>query len=129
LSVIHLAVDFLKVRKIIVCGHTNCKGVEVALTETRLGGELDGWLRNLRDVRAKYSKELDAIPDTTERERRLVEYNVMEQVRHVCRNDRVIAQKKLRELEVHGLVYDVATGLLREVEVPKEAVDNVYNVA
>lgn len=129
LSVLQLAVDGLKVRKIIVCGHTNCKGVNVALSETRLGGELDGWLRNLRDVRAKHAKELSAIADEEKREERLVELNVAEQVRRVRRNDRVLAAQRERELEVHGLVYDVSTGLLREVEVPAEENEESYVVA
>lgn len=117
LAILQLAVDSLKVRHIIVCGHTNCKGVEVSLTTARTGGELDGWLRNLREVRAKHLAELNKISDFRARCDKLTEFNVAEQVRNVKRNDRVAAAIKERGLEVHGLVFDVATGLLKQIPV------------
>ncbi|ANB14109.1 carbonate dehydratase NCE103 [Sugiyamaella lignohabitans] len=118
LSVLQLAVDSLKVSHIIVCGHYDCKGVEATLKKERMGGELDAWLRHLRDVRHTHAKTLDSIDDFKKRCQKLVELNVIAQVRNVRRNDRVMAAAKERGLKVYGLVYDVATGLVNEVPVP-----------
>jgi len=82
LSVLQFAVDLLRVRHVIVCGHYGCTGVQAALHGRKVG-LADNWLRHVQDVRESHAPELDAIHDLTARERRLCELNVMAQVRHV----------------------------------------------
>jgi carbonic anhydrase len=120
LAVLQLAVDSLKVDHIIVCGHYDCKGVDTTLKNQRLGGELDGWLRNLRQIRSDNNDTLAAIADHKGRCKKLVELNVIAQVKNVRRNDRVAAATKERGLQVHGVAYDCATGLLNEIPVENE---------
>jgi len=126
-SIIQLAMDTVGCRHIVVCGHTACKGVQTVLQNQRLGGSLEAWLRNLRDVRAKYSKVLDPLP-LSEQETRLVEFNVIEQVYNVRTNDIVQDHMRKRNVEVHGMVYDVATGLIRKLDIPEDPDYKYYAV-
>ncbi|MFZ5623428.1 MAG: carbonic anhydrase [Gemmatimonadota bacterium] len=117
LSVIEYAVGVLGVRELIVCGHQGCGGVRAAMGERR-PGLVDHWLDHIRAVIRLHQAELDAIPDEQARYERLVELNVMEQVRHLRRLP--IVQSALAggiPLRLHGLVYDIRNGLLRELEV------------
>jgi len=116
LSVIQYAVDVLKVKHIIVCGHYGCGGIKAAMNNTQ-NGLIDNWLRHIKDVQRFHEKELDAIEEKEEKFRRLCELNVVEQVRNVCNT--TIVQNALannQELEIHGLVYDIHDGLLKELE-------------
>jgi carbonic anhydrase len=114
LSTIQFAVDVLKVEHIIVCGHYGCGGVLAALRDDKLG-LIDNWLRHVQDVRWKHQDEIDAIDDA-QKHRRLCELNVLEQVVNVGRT--TVVQDALargQELTVHGWVYDLADGLLRDL--------------
>jgi carbonic anhydrase len=115
LSVIQFAVDVLKVRAVIVCGHYGCGGVLAALRDERLG-LIDNWLRHVQDVRAKHRVELAAIADETRRHARLCELNVLEQVTNVAQTTIVRdAWTRGQTLAIHGWIYDVADGLLRDL--------------
>ena len=121
LSVLQFAVDLLKVRHVIVCGHYGCSGVHAALTSQKVG-LAENWLRHVQDVRANHAGELDAIRDTAARERRLCELNVIEQVRHV--SEATVVQDAWaagRPLAVHGWIYGVEDGLLRDLGCTREA--------
>jgi carbonic anhydrase len=116
LSVLQYAVDVLKVKHIIVCGHYGCQGVLAALRDDRLG-LCDNWLRHVQDVRWKRARELETLDGERERHRRLCELNVMEQVQNV-RQTTVLRDALARgqELAVHGWIYDVRDGLLRVLD-------------
>ena len=117
LSAIQFAVDVLKVRHIIVCGHYGCGGVLAALRDDKLG-LVDNWLRHVQDVRAKHRPQLDALDGEAQKHACLCELNVMEQVINVSRTS-VVRDAWLRgqELAVHGWVYDIHDGLLRDLGV------------
>ena len=115
LSVLEFAIDLLKVRHVIVCGHYGCSGVHAALTGQKVG-LADNWLRHVQDVRENHAAELDAIADMAARERRLCELNVIEQVRHVCESTAVRdAWARAQPLQVHGWIYGLEDGLLRDM--------------
>ncbi|NJD08895.1 MAG: carbonate dehydratase [Gemmatimonadetes bacterium] len=115
LSVVQFAVDELRVRHIIVCGHYGCGGVLAALRGDRLG-LVDNWLRPIQDVRRKYQAELDALPDESARHQRLCELNVLEQVRNLGHTTVVRdAWARCQSLTLHGWIYDIADGLLRKL--------------
>jgi carbonic anhydrase len=121
LSVLQFAVDLLRVRHIIVCGHYGCSGVHAALHGRKVG-LADNWLRHVQDVRESHAAELDAIGDAVARERRLCELNVMAQVRHVC--EATVVQDAWaagRPLAVHGWVYGLDDGLLRDLNCTRKA--------
>ncbi len=115
LSVIQYAVDVLKVRHIIVCGHYGCGGVQAAWQGTQLG-MIDNWLRHVQDVKDLHYQELSALKDESRQLDRLCELNVLEQARHVCRTTIVEdAWKRGQTLSVHGWVYGLRDGLLRDL--------------
>jgi carbonic anhydrase len=115
LSVLQYAVDVLKVKHIIVCGHYGCGGVKNALTHKHLG-LINKWLRNIKDVYRIHQRELDSIADQTARFRRLVELNVQEQVWKVVETSFVQrAWQKENRPFVHGWVYDLHTGYLKDL--------------
>lgn len=129
LSVLQFGVEYLRIRQIIVCGHYGCGGVQAALSRPGIG-LADNWLRHIRDVYSENRIELDAILDEKERTDRLVELNIQRQVRNVAATTIVQnAWAKGQKLEVHGLVYDLEHGLLRDLgtTVSKlEQLDPVY---
>jgi carbonic anhydrase len=117
LSTIQYAVDVLRVRQIIVCGHYGCGGILAALRNDRLG-LADNWLRHVQDVRWKHRDEIDGLPTEEQRLTRLCELNVIEQVINVGQTTVVRdAWERDQTLAVHGVVYDVADGLLRDLGV------------
>ena len=117
LSTIQFAVDVLRVGHIIVCGHYGCAGVLAALGERKLG-LVDNWLRHVQDVRWKHKGQLEALPTAAERQHRLCELNVIEQVLNVSQTTVVgDAWARGQQLEVHGLIYDIQDGLLRDLGV------------
>jgi carbonic anhydrase len=117
LSVMQYAVSVLKVQHIIVCGHYGCGGIAASIEE-RPHGLIDNWLRNVRDTYYLYEKEMAAIKDPTERVNRLCEINVATQVFNVC-NTTVVqdAWGQGQELTVHGWIYGINDGLLRDLKV------------
>ncbi|HEX3526270.1 MAG TPA: carbonate dehydratase [Thermoanaerobaculia bacterium] len=117
LSVLQFAVEVLHVRHVIVCGHYGCGGVRAALEDTHLG-LIDGWLCHVKDIRRKHSALLADLADQRQRENRLSELNVIEQVRHVCQTSIVQdAWTRGQPLDVHGWIYGVNNGLLRDLNV------------
>ena len=115
LSVIQFAVEVLHIRHIIVCGHYGCGGVRAALRDDRLG-LIDNWLRHVQDVRWKHRVQLDALPTEAERLDRLCELNVIEQVANVSQTTVVRdAWARGQQLAVHGWVYDLRDGRLRDL--------------
>jgi carbonic anhydrase len=116
LSVMQFAVDILKVRHIIVCGHYGCSGVGAALRRERLGLS-DNWLRHVRDVHQKHDASLRDLTETQALDR-LCELNVVEQVNNVCCT--TIAQDawaRGQELAIHGWIYGLHGGLLQDLNV------------
>ena len=117
LSVLSYAVEVLKVKHIIVCGHYGCGGVLAAMGNQQFG-LIDNWLRHIKDVYRYHHKELDAIKDMDLRARRFVEVNVIEQVHDLGKTSIVQnAWKKKQPLHIHGWVYDVKDGLIKDLEV------------
>ncbi len=115
MSVIQYSLEVLKVRHIIVCGHYGCGGVAAAMSG-RSTGLVEAWLAPLRDICEKHSSTLDAIQDPGERNRRCCEINVAEQVQNVCGSSAVQnAWRQGQALSIHGWIYDVADGLLRDL--------------
>ncbi len=115
LSVMQYAVEVLKVRHIIVCGHYGCGGVAAAM-QTREFGLIDNWLRHLKDIYQKHESELEAIADDHERFDHFCELNVIEQVHHVCQTTIVQdAWARGQELAVHGWIYAIHDGLLQDL--------------
>ena len=121
LSVMQFAVDVLKVRHIIVCGHYGCGGVMAAVNDTRLG-LIDNWLRHIQDIMHKHSGDLNSISDYNTRLDKLCEINVIEQV--VSVGETTIVQdawERGQELEVHGWIYTIADGIYRDLKVTLES--------
>jgi carbonic anhydrase len=115
LSVMQYAVDALRVKHVIVCGHYGCGGVQAALRGARLG-LIDNWLRHVQDVAEKYSDVLARAEGEEARLRLLCELNVREQVSNVCRTTVVqAAWERGQELSVHGWIYGLEDGLLRDL--------------
>jgi carbonic anhydrase len=115
LAAIQFAVEMLRVGHIIVCGHYGCGGVLAALQDARLG-LLDNWLRHVQDVRRKYKTQLAALPSAAQQHDLLCELNVIEQVRNVCETTVVRdAWSRSQALSVHGWIYDLQDGLLRDL--------------
>ena len=126
LSVIQYAVDGLDVDHIIVCGHHNCGGVKAAMDNVQFG-LIDNWLRHVQDVRHVHKDELAQIPDESERVDRLCELNVIEQVVNVSRTTVVQnAWERGQELVVHGWIYGLQDGLLRDLGI---TVDSAASLA
>ena len=117
LSVLQYAVETLKVEQIMVVGHYGCGGVQ-AVAEKRSTGLADNWLRHIEDIAFKHSGKLDEAASDEARGRQLVEFNVVEQVANVCRTTILRrAWYRGQRIEVHGLVYGLADGLLRRLGV------------
>jgi carbonic anhydrase len=115
LSVIQFAVDVLQIEHIIVCGHYGCSGVNAALQNQRVG-LADNWLGHVQDVHAKHDTRVAAIADLQQRVDRLCELNVIEQVANVCQTTIVRdAWDREQELAVHGWVYGLDDGLVRDL--------------
>lgn len=115
LSAIQFAVEILRVGHIIVCGHYGCGGVLAALRDDKLG-LIDNWLRHVQDVRVKHQTQLDALETEAERHDCLCELNVIEQVVNVSQTTVARgAWARGQALAVHGWVYDIRDGLLRDI--------------
>jgi carbonic anhydrase len=115
LAALQFAVDVLRVRHVIVCGHYGCGGVLAALRDDRLG-LVDNWLRHVQDVKSKHERGLARLSTERERHDRLCELNVIEQVVNVCRTTVVReAWARGQALTVHGWIYALRDGLLRDL--------------
>jgi carbonic anhydrase len=114
LSVLQFAVDVLKVKHVIVCGHYGCGGVKAALENSKLG-LIDNWLRHVQDVRQQHAAEIDAL-DSSARLDRLCELNVLAQARHVTETTIVRdARARRQPVQVHAWIYGLNDGLLRDL--------------
>jgi len=128
LSVLSYAVEVLKVKHIIVCGHYGCGGVLAAM-ENKQFGLIDNWLRHIKDVYRLHFKELDALKDTKLRADRLVELNVIEQVQDLGKTSIVQnAWKREQPLHLHGWVYDVKDGLIKDLDVNFKRTNDLHSV-
>lgn len=117
LSVMQYAVEVLKVKHIIVCGHYNCGGVAAALQDQQLG-LIENWLRHIQDVRDRHRQRLDAISDFQTQCDRMCELNVIDQVTNVGRTSIVQgAWRSGQDLTVHGWIYGLGDGRLRDLNV------------
>ena len=126
LSVMQYAVDVLKVDHIIICGHHGCGGVKAAMDNLQLG-LIDNWLRHVQDVIHQHEGQLAKVADENERLDRLCELNVIEQVLNVGRTTIVQgAWQRGQELVVHGWIYGLQDGLLRDLDV---SIDNAKDLA
>lgn len=115
LSVISYAVEHLKVPHIIICGHYNCGGIKAAMSNQHLG-LLNNWIKNIKDVYTLHRNEVDAFDNPTERVNKLVEVNVKAQVDNLKHNAVIQrAWKNNQRLFLHGWVYDLNTGLLKQI--------------
>lgn len=116
LSVMQYAIDVLKVEHIIVCGHYRCGGIQAAMQQQSFG-LVDNWLRHVQDIISKHQHYLDSFDNEQERLDQLCELNVMEQVFNVCENTLVRhAWQRGQKLTVHGWIYGVEDGLLRDLD-------------
>ena len=124
LSVLDYAVNVLKVKHIIVCGHYGCGGVKAALGNQPIG-LIDNWIRHIKDVYRFHSTELNAIVDEEAKFRRFVEVNVQEQVLDLAKTSILqAAWKDEQPIEIHGWVYDVKDGIVKDLGVTIE--NNTY---
>ena len=117
LSVLQYAIDVLGVEHVIVCGHYGCGGIEAAVEDQR-HGLIDNWLRHIQDTARAHKAALDALPDDHAREDRLCELNVKEQVVNVANTTTVQdAWRRGQRLQLHGWIYDIRDGLLKDLKV------------
>ncbi|MEP7217370.1 MAG: carbonate dehydratase [Bacteroidota bacterium] len=125
LSVLQYAIDALGVRHVIVCGHYGCGGVQAVINGDRFG-TIDNWLRHVHDVADKHQEMLETIGDRKERVDRLCELNVIEQVRNVCMTTAVQdAWGRGRALSIHGWIYGLKDGLLRDLEISIDGAQDI----
>ena len=128
LSVLSYAVEVLKVKHIIVCGHYGCGGVLAAMGNKQYG-LIDNWLRHIKDVYRHHYKELDAISDDELRAKRFVELNVIEQVHGLGKTSIVQnAWKVTQPLQIHGCVYDLHDGLINDLGVTFTCTKDLHSV-
>jgi carbonic anhydrase len=129
LAVLQYAIDVLGVEEVIVCGHYGCGGVRAAYNGVSLG-LIDNWLRHVRDVHERYEAHLRTAGDEEARVNRLCELNVMEQVRHVCQTTIVRdAWRRGRALAVHGWIYELSNGLLRDLDCTVTGLEEAQEIA
>jgi carbonic anhydrase len=125
LSVLQFGVEVLGVKHVIVCGHYGCGGVRAALGSKPLG-LIDNWLRHIRDVVMLHREELARMPDEDARADRLCELNVAAQVANVCHTTIVQdAWRRGQPLAVHGWIYALKDGLLRDLDLCVERPDQI----
>lgn len=128
LSVLQYAVEVLKVKHIIVCGHYGCGGVKAALTQHSFG-IINKWLRNIKDVYRFHREEIEQLPDDDQRLDRLIELNIQEQVMNLAKTS--IVQKSWKNTQyphLHGWVYSIDNGLIKSIfEMPAGThIDPIY---
>jgi carbonic anhydrase len=131
LSVLDYAVNVLKVRHVIICGHYGCGGVQAAMTNKHFG-LIDNWIRHIKDVYRFHQDELNAIEDEKQRFNRFVELNVVEQVCDIAKTSIVqSAWESGQQLHIHGWVYDVRDGLINDMNITiknNESLSKVYQL-
>lgn len=124
MSVLDYAVNHLKIKHVVVCGHYGCGGIKAAMSNEDFNQVLNMWLRNIKDIYRIHRKELEAIPDESKRVNRMVELNVKEQVFNLAKT--AIIQKNWaneQRPDLHGWVYDLHDGLIKPVAEMKAGMD------
>ena len=125
MTVLNYAVEFLKVKHVIITGHYGCGGVKAAM-ENRMLGLIDYWLRNIRDVYYSNKDIIDELSDTNARVNRLCELNVIQQVDNISRSNIVQnAWMKGQELTIHGCIYGIHDGILRKLTQPIDCIEKI----
>jgi carbonic anhydrase len=127
LSVVEFAVKILKVKHIILCGHYGCGGVKSSL-ENIAYGYVDNWLRNIKEIYVRNAGELDKIQDAEARVNRLVEINVIEQVKNLCKTKVVQKALEKKSIQVHGWVYGMQDGLIKELSHADDTLKAVHPI-
>ncbi len=131
LSVLQFAVDVLKVRHVIICGHYGCGGIRAALGNQEFG-LVDNWLRHIKDIYIKHQPEIDKLRFEQQRVNRLCELNVIEQVNNIAKTKIVQhAWNRGQELAIHGVIYSIADGLLKELNtntLNTKAIDPIFKM-
>ncbi|SFG78084.1 carbonate dehydratase [Neptunomonas qingdaonensis] len=128
MAVLHYAVEVLKVKHIIVCGHYGCGGVKAALGNQDLG-LIDNWLRHLKDIGFEYRDILNAEADEDQRVDRLCELSVQKQVTNICHSKVVQrAWKHGHELTVHGWIYSIEDGIIKELNVDISGLEDIPEI-
>lgn len=132
LSVLDYAVNVLKVKHVIVCGHYGCGGVKAAMGNSHIG-LIDNWIRHIKDVYRFHYEELDKIENEKERFNRFVEFNVTEQVLDLAKTSIIQnAWKKEQQIHIHGWVYDIHDGLINDLNVTlkdNKSLNEVYQLS
>ncbi|QPG75880.1 hypothetical protein FOA43_003266 [Brettanomyces nanus] len=119
MSAIQFAIESLKVKRVVVCGHTDCGGVWGSLADRKSGGPLDSWLLPIREIRYEHLEELNKIGSDQERNRKLSELNVLHSVDVIRKHPSFVKAHRDDKVEVYGVIYDVKTGLIRELVSPE----------
>jgi carbonic anhydrase len=127
MSVLQYAVEVLKVKHIIVCGHYGCGGVVASMTKKN-HGLVNKWLLNIKDIYVKHKAELTLIDDINLRADKLVELNVIEQVHNLTKTSIVQKAWKERHLNIHGWVYDMKTGKIKDLNVLKDEITDIDEI-
>ncbi len=128
LSVLQYAVEVLKVKHVIVCGHYGCGGVKAAMSHDEFG-LIDNWLRNIKDIYVQHETELDNIGNEDAKINRLCELNVMQQVQHVSRTSILQkAWKNGQNVAVHGWIYGIDNGLIKDLNVTETNPDETHSI-
>lgn len=128
LSVLQYSVEVLKVKHIMVVGHYGCGGVMAALDNKEFG-LIDNWLRNIKDIYARYQPKFHGLDSNQKKADLLCELNVMEQVAHVCQTTIVQnAWNRGQSLTVHGLIYGIRDGILKDLEVSTSSADKILEI-
>jgi carbonic anhydrase len=127
LSVVEFAVKILEVKHIILCGHYGCGGVKSSM-ENIAYGYVDNWLRNIKEIYVRNVEELTKIEDTESRIDRLVEMNVEEQVKNLCKTKVVQKALEKKSLQVHGWVYGMKDGLIKEISHADDTLKAVHPI-
>lgn len=125
MTVLNYAVEFLKVKHVMVTGHYGCGGVKAALENNKLG-LIDYWLRNIRDVYYNNEALMNELEDPNERLNRLCELNVLQQVDNIARSNIVQnAWARGQELSIHGWIYDIHDGILHKLRDPIDSIEQI----
>ena len=126
-SVLHYAVEVLHVKDIIVCGHYECGGIKTAMSNLDID-IINKWLRTIKEVYQNHIEELEAIKDIKQRENRLVELNVIDQVINLAKTSVVQKAWKKRELKIHGWVIDLHTGYFKDLNVMVDEIKDLPEI-
>ena len=129
MSVVDYAVNHLKIKHVVVCGHYGCGGIKAAMSNTDFNQVLNMWLRNIKDIYRIHRKEIEAIKDEEQRVNRMVEINVKEQILNLAKTAMIQrAWATDQRPDLHGWVYDLHDGLIKPVIEMKAGadIDNLY---